>query len=146
MLRDYLKTGINKLNIQTKANGLSTNTGPFQVDPVLKGACEMQFLRKDDSCRSPVMTEEEGNKVLFQVFCSFVTGRSSSSTLMRCEQSDAAKIVLDPQMNTKIKCRHRHEMNTYRFCRGFHLRKPFIPKDHERSDMIKSITRLSIMD
>lgn len=38
LLGDYLKTGINKLNIQRKTNGLSANTGPFKTDPVLKRA------------------------------------------------------------------------------------------------------------
>lgn len=53
------------------------------------------------------MIEEEGNKVLFQVFCNFATGRALVGQAERLwvvsgEQSDAAKIMLDPKVNTEI--------------------------------------------
>lgn len=43
----------------------------------------------------------------------------SSRTFMRCERwADAAKIILEPKMNTEIKRRHKHKMNTLHFCRA----------------------------
>lgn len=54
------------------------------------------------------MIEEEGNKILFQVFCNFATGRALLGQAehlwdVRGKQSDAAKVMLDPQMNTEMK-------------------------------------------
>lgn len=53
------------------------------------------------------MIEEEGNKVLFQVFCNFAIGRALVGQAehlwdMSGEQSDAAKIMVDPKANTEI--------------------------------------------
>lgn len=71
------------------------------------------FFRKSITCRSPAMTEEEGNKVLFQVFCNFATGRALVGQEehlwdVKGKQSDAEKIIVDPKMNTAIKDRHGH--------------------------------------
>lgn len=61
------------------------------------------------------MTEEERNKVLFQVFCNFATGRALVGQAehlwdVKGKQSDAAKIIVDPKMNSEIKHRriYRH--------------------------------------
>lgn len=87
------------------------------------------------------MIEEEGNKVLFQVVCSFATGRASVGQAehlwdVRGEQSDAVKIMLEPKMNTEMK--HIDiKLNTLNFCWVSYMRKPFIPKEHEMSQKIK---------
>lgn len=59
------------------------------------------------------MTEEEGNKVLFQVFFKFATGRALVGQAehlwdVKGKQSDTAKIIAEPKMNTEIKHRHGH--------------------------------------
>lgn len=59
------------------------------------------------------MTEEEGNKVLFQVFCNFATGKALVGQAehlwdVKGKQSDAAKVIVDPKMNTEINQKHGH--------------------------------------
>lgn len=82
---------------------------------MLKGAVyDMKyFFRESITCRSLVMTEEEGNKVLFQVFCNFATGKALVGQAehlwdVKDKQSDAAKVIVDPKMNTEIKQKHGH--------------------------------------
>lgn len=82
---------------------------------MLKGAVyDMKyFFRKSITCRSPVMTTEEGNKVLFQVFCNFATGRALVGQEehlwdVKGKQSGTAKIIVDPKMNTEMKDRQGH--------------------------------------